>query len=149
MADPKSKGKKTRTKVAQRPGGRWRPKFLETLRESGVVTHSAQVAGVGHRTVYKHREIDPEFAKQWDEAVAEAIERLELEAVRRARDYSDLLLIFLLKANKPDKYRETRRFEVSGPLGGPVEIATPKERAERLATLLDKVHEGGRRTSDD
>jgi hypothetical protein len=38
-------------------------------------------------------------------------------------------LIFLLKAHRPEKYRETTRQEISGPGGGPVQHAdvTPAE----------------------
>lgn len=42
--------------------------------------------------------------------------------VDEIRRYSDLLTIFLLKAHRPDKYRETTRQELSGPAGGPIPV---------------------------
>ena len=63
---------------------------------------------------------------------------LEAEALRRAlkgtekpvyqngkqvgaiREYSDLLLIFLLKARRPTVYRENARLELTGVGGGPI-----------------------------
>jgi hypothetical protein len=53
---------------------------------------------------------------QWDEALEDACDILEAEAWKRARDKSDLLLIFLLKAHRPAKYRETTRHEIDARL---------------------------------
>lgn len=36
---------------------------------------------------------------------------------------SDTLMIFLLKARRPDKYKERRASELSGPGGGPIKTA--------------------------
>lgn len=87
-------------------------------------------------TAYEWRNADPEFAAQWEEALDEASDLLEKEAWRRAvdgvqepvigrvgkdedgiltgpdgkplyiRKYSDTLMALLLKAHKPEKYRE-------------------------------------------
>ena len=77
--------------------------------------------------MYHYRQTDEEFGAAWDEALEEGTDRLEDEARRRAvegceenvyyqgkiidtkRNYSDTLLIFLLKGRRPEKYRE--RFE--------------------------------------
>jgi hypothetical protein len=47
-------------------------------------------------------------------------------------EYSDVLLMFLLKGMRPDKFRETWKGEISGPKGGPIEITD-----ERLKNLND------------
>jgi hypothetical protein len=88
-----------------------------------------QVSQVSPNTVYKWREFDDEFVmleRQAKDAFADA---LEIEAIRRAwhgtkkpvyqngtlggyvQEFSDTLLIFALKAIRPDKYRE--RFDVT------------------------------------
>ncbi len=54
------------------------------------------------------------------EALDQSVEDLEAEARRRAREGSDVLLIFLLKANRPEKYRE--RHEVRHTGGTTVQI---------------------------
>ena len=77
-----------------------------------------------------------DFAARWDAALDAAVDALEDEARRRAMDgidrpityqgeitgtykeYSNPLLITLLKAHRPEKYRE--RFEHSGPGGKPL-----------------------------
>lgn len=124
----------------------WEPAFLAALAETGVVRDACEAAGIGRRTAYHLRERDPEFAAKWDEALEDAADLLETEAVRRARhgvkkpvvykgqlcgtwvdrdgnvvdqtapgarmvplavtEYSDTLLIFLLKGIRPGKYRE-------------------------------------------
>ena len=73
------------------------------------------------------------FRADWDEALEEARELLEAEARRRAaigvdepvfykgkvvghiRKYSDNLLMFLLKAHWPEKFRDNYAVEHSGP----------------------------------
>ena len=109
-----------------------RGKFLEALAAGLSVTGAAAEAGVHRATPYGWREADPDFAKAWDIARDAGTDRLEDEAWRRAyegnerpvfqagalvgktRDYSDLLLIFLLKGRRPDVYRDNAKLEVSG-----------------------------------
>jgi len=88
------------------------------------------------------READQEFAEAWEAAIEDGTQVLENEAVRRAlegwdedvydgegavvrrtRRYNPALLIFLLKARRPEVYRDqVARVEVTGANGGPVEI---------------------------
>lgn len=115
--------------------------FLELLRKTRNVSAACRKVGVSRITPYHARETDPEFAQAWDEVKEEHADILEAEAFRRAhdgtlkpvyqqgkkvgtvREYSDTLLIFLLKGNRPEKYRDTLRQEVSGPGGGPIAVA--------------------------
>jgi hypothetical protein len=101
-----------------------RAKLLAAFGDGLSVAVAAQRAGVGRSTAYDWRARDPEFAKAWDEAIETGTDVLEDEAVRRAvhgtdepvffqgqacgtvRRYSDTLLIFMLKARRPDKFKE-------------------------------------------
>jgi len=91
---------------------------------------------VGRTTVHEWRDQDPAFAAAWDDAIDEATDALEAEARRRAVDgheeyvismgqivrdpetgkplkqkkYSDALTTLLLKAHRPEKFRE--RYDV-------------------------------------
>ena len=96
--------------------------FLNHLSCSGNITASAQMAGRPRQYFYRCQQRDPAFAQAWAHALEEAADRLELEAVRRAvegvetaqfyrgeqigtiRHYSDALLMFLLKARRPDRF---------------------------------------------
>lgn len=114
-------------------------KFIEALRNTGNISKAAKLTKVDRKTVYNWKESDAEFAKKWEVALNEASDLLEDEAKRRAyegvkkpvyqggkrvgyvQEYSDTLLIFLLKGAKPEKYRE--RFEHSGPGGGAIPVS--------------------------
>jgi hypothetical protein len=100
-------------------------------------TYAAAAAAIGahRRTIMKWPKNDEEFAERWNDAVEEGIDRLEDEAIRRARDgvkrpvfymgqvvghileYSDSLLKFLLEAKRPAVYR-ARNINVMPPDGG-------------------------------
>jgi len=86
-------------------GGRWRKAFLKALASEGVVTYACERAKVSKMQVYRVRNSDPEFAKQWAEAIESAADALESEVRRRAFAGSDLLAMFLLKKMRPE-FRE-------------------------------------------
>ena len=89
-----------------------------------TVTHAAEAAKITRRTHYKWLEKDSGYATAFGQAKEEASDHLESEARRRAVDgveekiyhkgevvgtklnYSDTLLIFLLKGALPHKYRD-------------------------------------------
>lgn len=127
--------------------GKWKAIFIEKLARLGNVRVAARIAGVDRETAYQHRRKDEAFAKAWQIALQDAADVLEAEAWRRAvkgvarpttiagerelvREYSDTLLIFLLKGNKPKKFREHLRHEVTGKDGGAIETFTKIEVAE-------------------
>lgn len=92
----------------------WEARFLELYGQTCNVTLSAKGADIDRTVVYDRRKKHPHFAKLMDEAEQTAIEYLEAEAWKRARNASDTLMIFLLKAHKPAKYQETRRIQIDG-----------------------------------
>lgn len=94
----------------------WEPAFLAALAQVGVVTQAAQIAGIGRQHVYEHRRKHPDFAAAWRNARREAADNLEVEARRRALfEGSDTLLIFLLKAARPKKFRDNWKAEMTTP----------------------------------
>ena len=129
----------------------WRSLFIEALRKSGVVKHACTAAGIERSTSYKERAQSPDFAAQWDEALEDAIDDLEAEARRRAfegvekpvfqggkrvgsvREYSDTLLLAMLRAHRPQKYRE--HFEIRANVATAILDPTPLIRAG-LAALM-------------
>jgi hypothetical protein len=113
-------------------------RFLCALADNPNVSAVCQSEAISRATAYYERDRDEEFRAAWDAAVQLGTRALEDEAIRRAREgteepvfyqgavcgsvrkYSDVLLIFLLKARDP-KYRERSALELSGPGGGPVQ----------------------------
>jgi hypothetical protein len=55
-----------------------------------------------------------DFAAAWDEAIEEARDLLQAEAWQRALKRSDVLLIFLLKAYRPEKYGDRMSLRHAG-----------------------------------
>lgn len=120
---------------------KWEAKFLELYRKSGNVTISAEGVGITRNAVYQRRIAYPEFIKVMETVREEAIEILEAVAWKRALKSSDTLLIFLLKSNKPEKYRETVRQELSNPDGSAISLA-PNIYLPEVTPLPDETDEG-------
>lgn len=121
--------------------------FLAAYAELGTVTHAAQAAGVNRRIVYEWTD-DPAFADAYEDAKTAFADLLEREARRRAvdgveeyvlhhgrflvdpetgkylkrRTYSDRLMELMLKAKRPDEYKERTSTELSGPDGAPLSV---------------------------
>jgi hypothetical protein len=75
---------------------------------------------------------DEAFGMAVADAIEEGTDRLEDEAKRRAMKQSDTLIIFLLKARRPDKYKDRVEQQHTGKDGGPIvitamAIAEPEE----------------------
>lgn len=68
--------------------------FLEELSRCGNVSQAAAHVGVSRTTVYKLRQEDEAFAKQWAEAEALGAAALEDEARRRAHDGIDKPIVW-------------------------------------------------------
>ncbi|KKM92399.1 hypothetical protein LCGC14_1218870 [marine sediment metagenome] len=94
--------------------------LLKAFEEYGTISHACEEADIGRTTVYAWIKKSPKFAKKVEDARKVVGESLEKEAITRAKDGSDILLIFLLKGIYPGKYRDTAKVEVSGPDGGPI-----------------------------
>jgi hypothetical protein len=94
--------------------------FLDMLRAGESVGSACRAASISRRTAYDWRDADALFGEAWQEALTEAIEEAEAEALRRGKAKSDLLLMFWLKAHKPDVYRDVQRTEHTGPDGGAI-----------------------------
>lgn len=107
-------------------GGRKRTAFLKGLTSGMTVARAAREARLALRTLYNWRHQHAEFRKAWDAARLTGDDamaaRLEAEADRRAvrgyrepiyfsgklvghrRKYSDTLLMFRLRALRPQRY---------------------------------------------
>ena len=98
--------------------------FLDALSTTGSVTAACEVARIGRQSAYDWRRDDAAFAAAWAEAQVLGTDALEDEATRRAtvgveepifhqgvvvghvRRHSDALLMFLLKARDPERFKE-------------------------------------------
>lgn len=99
-------------------------RFLFALAETGSVRLASQASGKSRSVWMKLRARDEAFAKDWDQSLETYVEILEAEADRRAINGdeepifyggklvgmrskpSDSLLMFRLKALRPQRYRD-------------------------------------------
>lgn len=106
-------------------------RFLTVLGQSANVSLACEAARIDRSTAYKERSRNPDFSAQWKQAIESAVDDLEAEAWRRAKEgvekpifqggkqvgaikeYSDALTIALLKAHRPEKYRENFKTEAA------------------------------------
>lgn len=134
----KKKGASPRTNHRTIRAHKKRQAFLDALAETASVFAACRESGLARRTAYDWRAEDPDFAAAWDKALDIGTDALEDEATRRAfhgydepvhykgkatsaiRKYSDTLLIFMLKARRPERFKERAAHELTGEGGGPV-----------------------------
>lgn len=145
--------------------------FLEAYAVTGIVTiaarQAAEALGKDYRRIrnmhYEYLKKDEDYRQAFEIAHLEAIDHLEAEARRRAvegterpiyykgrkvgafREYSDQLLMFLLKGAAPEKYADRVKQEHSGGLnlsGTPFAGMTLDEIAEVLAKERDTPSAG-------
>ncbi len=127
------------------------------------LTTAAAAAGIHRTLVWKWQEADDEFCAALNEAREQAYDRLEQEALRRAvegtqrkrpiivgrevvdyeiiTEYSDRLLEMLLKAARPEKYRERQSIEHTGD-ATTIVIDVAEQRsalASRIASLTERT----------
>ena len=132
------------------PSADWPQRFLAAFRRTGNVSHAARLARVDRTAVYARRRADADFAALLADAREEGTDALEAEARRRAvtgtprpvfykgeevgqvREYSDTLLIVLLKAEPPKKYRA----------GGPSNFETQVDLSEFDNAKLERLAAG-------
>jgi hypothetical protein len=103
--------------------------FLAKFSDMANISRAAKASKIGRQTVYDWLENDPEFKKKYELANKIALGVIEDEATRRAiegtskpvfqggkkvgtvKEFSDTLLIVLLKARAPEKYKDRQYVE--------------------------------------
>jgi len=88
-------------------GKLWKPKVLEYIALGLGVRKACELAGVHNNAVYRELRANPEFLKEWQEALDRSVVILEAEAVRRASVCSDFLLWKLLSSRLKSRFGET------------------------------------------
>lgn len=131
---------------------------LAAFEASANITLACKKSKIPRRTFYNWLE-EIDFKDKFDKALKPAIGVLEDEATRRAtqgtiepvfykgkrvggvKKYSDTLLIVLLKAHAPEKYKERFSGELTGAGGGPIKtqnIPLTAEEIKQYAATLEK-----------
>jgi hypothetical protein len=132
--------------------------FLAILTTGGTVKEAAGAVGIPRPQMYVYRDRDARFAAAWQAAEDEGTDVLEAEARRRAVDgvekpiyhqgvcvgtvweYSDTLLIFLLKGRRPEKYRDRQDVRHSGNINGTVTVRHEFDYSEYTHLFTEFTH---------
>jgi hypothetical protein len=82
-------------------------------------------------TAYRYRDIDADFARDWQLAIRHSVDDLEAVAFKLAAEGDVSLIQFLLRCHRPEIYRDTQRRELTGadgrPLTGKIIFLPPKD----------------------
>ena len=151
------------TKGDRRSKAKKQADFLTALGDIGSITQACKKSRVPRSTIYTWLAEDEKFAKRHEQTCQLVLGLLEDEAHRRAvegtvkpiyqggkkvgaiKEYSDTLLVVLLKARAPEKYRDRISQEVTGKNGGPIKTVntvvalTPDEVKNYSKALEDEV----------
>ena len=142
--------------------------FLETYRVVGCITQAAQAARIEPSAHYRWLQNDPEYRSAFQSAQDAAVDLLVAEARRRAlegeeepviyqgglcyetlpnkkkkqivlRRRSDVLLMFLIKAGRPELYRDSFKGEIkhSGAISAGPDLSNLTDaQLEQLSVML-------------
>lgn len=139
MAKAKTRTLPDGTKQRIRMSEAWWPAVLAHLKRTGNVTKSCEAAGISRQTYYQSYGQHADFARMADDALAQFVDSLEYLALERAVAGSDDLLKLLLRANRPDKYRERHEIQQTIQQSYIVEIGSPHESVRTITDTADSI----------
>ena len=87
--------------------------FIQALRNSGNIRASCLAAQISRTTAYRWKEKWSTFADEWAEALEDSCDVLEAEARRRGMSVSDRLLMFLLRAHRPEVFGDKQQVDIT------------------------------------
>lgn len=99
-------------------------KVLAKLSKGLSVSAACHAAGIGRTAYYSMLNDDPEFAKRAADAIEDGTDCLEDSATRQAIDGNAALMALLLKARRPEKYKDRSASEITGANGTPLAFVT-------------------------
>jgi hypothetical protein len=151
-------------------------RFLKALADTGIVSVAVEIAGTSRTRLYELRKRNPDFAAAWEDAEERAADALEVEAWRRAvagnpeplvsagkvvrdndgqpiaiRRYSDALMLALLKARRPDKFKDRAVVEhdITDGLADRLEAARQRALAAPVGGIVSRLPVANRRLVGD
>ena len=136
-----------------------RDSFLKILKQTGNISAAARGAGLTRAKIYQKREADPNFKRDWEAALEEALDDLEGELrsralegtdkpvyyagkeIGRVKTYNDNLAMFLLKSRRGQVFGEENKETPKDDLGRDGHAVSPRE---KLLAKLEGMNPGGK-----
>lgn len=131
-------------------------RFLAAFAASGSIIQAARWSKLNRAAHYNWLKEDPTYRPRFDAAQLEAARTLEDEAVRRAHqglkkavyykgrivgyesEYSDTLMLALLKANAPDKFRDRVSMDHKGDVDVNLTVNAGEILRSRIAGIAER-----------
>lgn len=86
-------------------------RFLKSYAKHGIFSRAADRSGVNLHTIRSWQKKYPKFAGRIEEMQDRFVDGLEMIAIERAKEKSDSLMALMLKANRPEKYKENVKLD--------------------------------------
>ena len=117
--------------------------FLAALEKTlGVITPAAEMIGVKRSTIYRWREMYPEFdaaCKEITETTVDFVESQMFKKIKSGDKGSEALMIFYLKTKAKHRgYIEKQELDVSADVKGVTINVTSPETANVLQDIIEK-----------
>ena len=86
----------------------WYALFLVTLEATANVAAACRAANISRQTAYRHKGEDALFAEVWEDALENAVDRVEANLFRIATDEDNVQAIQLIMKAHRHKYRDNQ-----------------------------------------
>jgi hypothetical protein len=108
----------------------WMKSYLREVRETGVLASGCRAADVSRQAALKWRDKSPAFRRACEDAVEEAMDRIEEKAFQLAIAGNARLIIFILKHRRREVYGD--RVEVTQNANALQVCTTPEQVAAMM-----------------
>lgn len=133
----KAKGEKNNKVVEQEIKEKEFDVFLKSLAEWPNIKAACEASGLSRSMTWRRRQKDPEFRERFEEAWALGIQAVEDHCIEQAKK-NHVLMIFMLKALNPEKYKERSESKSEVTLKAEVQhLVEAKQRYESAKGLDD------------
>lgn len=134
--------KPTRRNRPAKSKGDWKPAFLASFRNNGIVRAAAEAAGISRKTAFAERNKDEAFAADWDDAIEDACDLIEARALAKVNAGDDAWMLRFLRAHRA-KWREQTQVALTGGEGPPLVVETIVRSREEAQAVLARLPEAG------
>lgn len=124
---------------SRHPNLAWVGAFLRALAEGATAKRAADVAGVHRAVAYAERDENPAFRAAWEEAAAEGTDAFEDVAGDRAKEKSDLLMMYVLKARNPARFNEKAQATKGNSISISIEHHYPERSTEAVTIEVNRA----------